>query len=194
MVDGYAAHAQEFIATTIDLDMSEFHDEFLSYVPHRGLILDIGSGSGRDAKAFDALGYRVQMLEPSGTLRQHLATYVGQEAIGRTIQDFDPPRETYDGVWANASLLHLPPEDLPLVFFKIFTMLRSQGIFYASFKYGNLEIREKHGLQYLYMNEEYLDKLLPLGDLFECCRVWITDDNRTDRPGEQWLNCLLRRP
>ncbi len=59
----YEDNAEEYIRSTKDLDMSALYDQFLPHVPAGGLILDAGCGSGRDAKRFAEMGFRVEAID-----------------------------------------------------------------------------------------------------------------------------------
>lgn len=76
-------------------------------------------------------------------------------------------------------------------------LLQSGGALYCSFKYTDkgIEVREKRGLQYLYLSERTFDNCIPQG-LLEYIKVWVTEDrraDRADRAGEHWLNVMLRQ-
>ena len=96
--------------------------------------------------------------------------------------------DEFDGIWACASLLHVPQNKLPTVMEKVERALKPEGVLYASFKYGEGEriVGERH---FSFYNEYDLDWLSGLG-LIE---YWISEDVRPDRPGEKWLNTLWRK-
>lgn len=195
----YSARAKEFVENTRDLDMSELHREFLPHIPPGGLILDVGAGSGRDSKIFLDRGYDVVALEPDSELARLAAEYIDYYVIQETIQNYKPSPTIesdggFHGVWASASLLHISPTELDRVFLQLAHLLQPGGVLYCSFKYSDkgIDVRERGGLQYTYLNEQTLDSCIPKG-LFEYIKAWVTEDRRTDRKGERWLNVLLRR-
>ncbi len=102
----YDKHAAAFFAQTAQVDMTALHDRFLSHIQSNGLILDAGCGSGRDAKAFLARGFRVAAFDASPRLAQLAAEHLGQAVAVQTFTDV-AERDCYDGIWACASLLHL---------------------------------------------------------------------------------------
>lgn len=63
----------------------------------------------------------------------------------------------YDGVWASASLLHVPAPTLPDILARVHRALRPGGVFVASFKSGNGEGRDGMGRYYNYPTPEGLD-------------------------------------
>ena len=186
----YNDNAEAFFSDTADVDMSELHRRFLQTIPAGGLILDAGCGSGRDSKAFLGLQFRVRAFDASAELARKAAEHIGQAV---SVQTFDDVCEVacYDGVWACASLLHLPESALPKALGQLWTALKPGGTLYLSFKLGEAE-RVLHGRHFTDANEARLSSwLAKLADV-EAIECWITPDQR---PGRQnhWLNALVRR-
>ena len=146
----YNQTAQTFVQGTIDADLSKLHRRFLKLLPIEAHILDLGCGSGRDSKAFLEAGYQVTALDGSAACCKLAEAYIGQPVLCQTFDqlDFD---QVFDGVWACASLLHLPYVELPGVFEKIARALRPGGYFYASFKYGDLKGSAMAGILPIWM-------------------------------------------
>ncbi|HDM78265.1 MAG TPA: class I SAM-dependent methyltransferase [Deltaproteobacteria bacterium] len=97
----------------------------------------------------------------------------------------------YDGIWCCASLLHVPFSDLPETMIKLERALRPGGIWYISFKYGNVE-RKEAGRHFTDLNEKSLKQLVAEMDHVNLQTMWITDDVHPKRSGK-WLNALLRK-
>jgi SAM-dependent methyltransferase len=64
--------------------------------------------------------------------------------------------ETYEGVWANACLLHVPRPDLADVLRRIWRALKPDGYFYASFKAGEQDGRDSLNRYYNYPSADWL--------------------------------------
>jgi SAM-dependent methyltransferase len=189
----YDAAAEPFFATTVDVDMSSLYEPFLRELAGGAAILDAGCGSGRDARIFNERGYAVTAMEPSPALATLAEAYCGLLVEPRRFQDIDW-RERFDGIWACASLLHVPLAELPEVLQRLAHALRPCGVLYVSFKYGRGE-REQGGRRFTDLDEAGLDKLLRLVPTLAVVETWTTADRRPDREGERWLNALLsRRP
>jgi SAM-dependent methyltransferase len=189
----YDAAAESFFATTVDVDMSSLYEPFLRELAGGAAILDAGCGSGRDARIFNERGYAVTATEPSPALATLAEAYCGLLVEPRRFQDIDW-RERFDGIWACASLLHVPLAELPEVLQRLAHALRPRGVLYVSFKYGRGE-REQGGRRFTDLDEAGLDKLLRLVPTLAVVKTWTTADRRPDREGERWLNALLsRRP
>ena len=134
----YDENASAFCEGTRNADMSEMRGRFLRYLKPGTLILDAGCGSGRDSKFFMESGYRVVALDGSKEMCRQASAYLGQEVQCRRFEEIDE-KEVYDGIWACASLLHVPYELLPKVIERLIAALVDGGVLYASFKYGEEE-------------------------------------------------------
>lgn len=137
----YNDRAVQFWEGTHDHDVSQNIDALLRHV--RGAaplrILDLGCGPGRDLAAFRVLGHEPVGLEGSPALaamaREHSACEVWE-------QDFLAlrlPAEYFDGIFANASLFHVPRQELPRVLGELRAALRPEGVLFASNPRGNNE-------------------------------------------------------
>jgi hypothetical protein len=96
----------------------------------------------------------------------------------------------FDGIWACASLLHIPYLTLHDVFGKCYKALTKDGIMYCSFKYGTYE-GERNGRYFTDMTLDKLECVLK-GAGFNIIEYMITDDVRPDRD-EKWLNVVLKK-
>src|SRR4051794_16074486 len=67
-IDYYTKHAREYFNKTVDADLSDAHDRFLSLVRPGGRILDAGCGSGRDLRVFHERGFAAVGIDASGPL------------------------------------------------------------------------------------------------------------------------------
>lgn len=186
----YNQNAADFFSNTINVDMSILHDRFLSRVNPGGMILDAGCGSGRDAQAFLGRGFRVAAFDASPELARMAAEHT---RIDVAVRRFSDVREEscYDGIWACASLLHLPQRDIPPALARLWAALKPGGTFYLSFKLGDGE-RVQNGRHFTDATEARLrDWLAALPDLLgvEC---WLSTDQRPGR-AEQWLNAIILR-
>lgn len=187
----YDANAEHFISSTIDAAMAPLLAWFLSYVPEGGSVLDWGSGSGRDSKSMTDAGYLVQAIDASRAMCAAAKSLAGIKVRCETFQDLDE-QCSYDGIWANASLLHVPNVELPEVFSRAARALKSNGVFYASFKLGDFE-RIRNGRWFTFMDEDRLNSILEKVPALSLVEARVTEDTREERAGELWLNCLMKR-
>jgi len=187
-LDYYERHAQAYALATLGVDMQPLIERFLAHVPKGGHILDVGCGSGRDARTFLDSGYAVTALEGSRALAQLATQHLGQPVRHQTFIDIDW-QDHFDGVWACASLLHCQTHELPLVLQKIARALKSGGVFYLSFKKGS-GYRKEGARYFLDLNAQLLrDYLQPLPCL-QALEIWYTTDQRPHH-STRWLNALL---
>jgi len=130
----YAERAEEFRAGTRDHDVSQNIAALLKYIEGKPpfTILDFGCGPGRDLKALTALGHRAIGLD--GTAR--FAAMARADSLCEVWQqDFlalDLPRGLFDGIFANASLFHVPTQELPRVLRELRTALQPGGVLFSS--------------------------------------------------------------
>ena len=185
----YDAHAQEFAARTLNLDMGHLYAPFLASLPPGGSILDAGCGSGRDALHFSRLGYRVSAFDASPEMVRRARALTGLPVEVQTFQDLNA-KEEFDGIWACASLLHVPPKDLPGVLSRLAGALKPGGTLFASVKTG--QGVEKRGGRYFTLHAR--ETLLPLIEAagLQVTRVWTTLSVQPKPEPEEWLNVLGR--
>lgn len=186
----YNQNAEEFYQSTVHVDMSELHVRFLKYLPAGSLILDAGCGSGRDTRAFLMRGYQVEAFDASPEMVKKASLLTGLDVQYSTFSDLTSI-ERYEGIWACASLLHLPEMELPDAMQRLFTALKTSGVLYLSFKKGDGE-RIKDGRHFTDLNEESLQLLLGKLSDVKILDQWLTTDVRKDRD-EVWLNAVLRK-
>ena len=187
----YDRHTDDFISGTLEADMEETRTRFASYLPDHALILDFGCGSGRDTKAFLQAGYQVEAADGSEEICIKASEYTGIHVQRMLFSELCEINK-YDGIWACASILHLPREELRGTLQKIETALKPGGVLYTSFKYGTFEgIRD--GRYFTDFTEETLCAFWKEATSMQIAESWITEDVRSDRKGKQWINLISRR-
>ncbi|OMP92058.1 class I SAM-dependent methyltransferase [Raoultella terrigena] len=187
-INYYQHNADSFFTATVAVDMSSLYAPFVEALTPPELILDAGCGSGRDAKAFAEMGYRVEAFDASSEMVARAARYSGLPVRQRSFTDISETAH-YDGIWCCASLLHVPGDELPGVMQRLATALKPGGVWYVSFKYGTGE-REKEGRRFTDLDEAGLTALVAALADIDITRMWQTLDKRPDR-SETWLNALL---
>ncbi len=188
----YDKNAADFVSTTQSVDFHEVREIFLSYLPDKEAhILDFGCGSGRDAKAFMEKGYQVTAVDGSEEICRAASEYLGKPVRHMLFQEINE-ENIYDGIWACASILHLPKKELPYVICKMREALKESGVIYTSFKYGTFE-GDRNGRYFTYFTKESFNELLAQISGLQTEKLWITGDVREGRGDERWLNAILRR-
>lgn len=186
----YDLNGQKFFDDTVNADMSSHHKKFLDLMPENGSILDAGCGSGRDVKKFKELGYDVSAIDGSLEMCKLASEYTGINVKHMQFQDIDFVNE-FDGIWASASLLHVPSNELNLVLKNLKTSLKTNGILYASFKQGDFE-GLRNGRYFNDLTEETAVEIFEKNH-FKVIETWITHDSRPDRKDEKWVNILVKK-
>jgi len=100
--------------------------------------------------------------------------------------------EQFDGIWACASLLHVPAAEMDEVFARFGRALRPGGVWYLSFKLGVAE-EVRDGRLFHDSTEAELASRLGRVPGVELLTTWRTEDVRPSRPGEWWVNGLARK-
>ena len=188
----YAKNTEEFIASTLEADMSQTQKKFLALLPKGAHILDLGCGSGRDSLCFIQQGFQVTAVDGSLELAKFASELIGQEVIVADFKDLELPPSSFDAIWASASLLHVHSEDLPGILTKVIDFAKQGAIFYMSFKYGDYE-GERGGRYYTDLDEAlFADYLQKSGRSLEIIEQWVAKDVRPEKP-ELWLNTFARK-
>lgn len=189
-IDYYNEQAEEFTASTFEVDMESLYQPFLAELPEGARILDVGCGSGRDTLAFKKKGYQVDSIDYSEELVKKATQLTGIPVRLQSFYEIDAD-QAYDGIWACASLLHCERHRLAEVLQRMLRALKPGGVIYMSFKYGDSD-REKDGRAFTDLNEQQAQELLAEFDQVSLVQQWITIDKRPERD-EQWLNLLLKK-
>ena len=187
----YSTNAITFSEGTVSVDFTTTQERFLQYLAPGSSILDFGCGSGRDTKYFAERGYKVTATDGCAELVALASEYSGLPVKQLLFSDLAEV-EAYDGVWACASILHLPKVELVDVLQKITTALRPGGYLYTSFKYGDFE-GERHGRYFTDMTEASFRDLLELVPGLVVVEEWVSGDVREGRGDERWLNVILKK-
>jgi SAM-dependent methyltransferase len=195
-LDYYEENAEAFDQRTRDIDLSPLYAHFLPLLPPGALILDAGCGTGRDGMEFAKRGFRVMAFDASRAMVHLASARIGRPVLHLSFRQLNFDHE-FDGIWASASLLHVPKVDMPEVLDVLHHALVPGGVLYASFKRGEGEgIRD--GRFFNDYTEDELRRLMadwrhrarrPAWSVLE---IWRTDDVGQNRPGVDWVNLLAR--
>ena len=190
-IEYYNKNVELFVSSTKDVEFNKMQNMLLKYLKKGDYILDLGCGSGRDSKAFLEKGFKVVSVDGSKKLCNIASSYIGQEVIFTTFQNFKSDIK-FNGIWACASLLHLPYKDLKEVIKNLRNNLKEEGYFYLSFKYGEFE-GERNGRYFTNMTEKKFRNLIKDILEYEIVEEKITSDARKGREEEKWLNIILKK-
>lgn len=140
-LEHYNQRAEDFFAGTRDHDVSQNIAALLHYieVPAPFLLLDLGCGPGRDLKTLSELGHRATGVDGSERFAGMARSYSGCEVWQQDFLQLNLPAAYFDGVYANASLFHVPTQALPRVLLELHATLKPDGVLFSSNPRGNNE-------------------------------------------------------
>lgn len=187
----YNDNAEEFFNNTVNADMSATYNIFEdNLLEKNGEILDLGCGSGRDAKHFLDSGFSVTALDLSPILAKKASQFIDQDVIVADMKDLNF-QDRFIGIWACASLLHLSEDEVLETIKRCHKALKKDGVLYASFKYGENNY-EKDGRSFTcFTRDKFLNLIEGLDFYYRA--TFETGDVRLGRENEKWLNVILKK-
>jgi SAM-dependent methyltransferase len=189
----YNRHAEVFWHDTRDHDVSQNIDALLQSLPGKGSfrILDFGCGPGRDLKVFHDLGHEAIGLEGSERFVEMARQHGGCEVWHQDFLKLDLPANFFDGIFANASLFHVPSQELPRVLRELWRALKHDGVLFSSNPRGNNQegwSHERYGCYYDWRSwRELVD-----GAGFKEIRHYYRPDG-LPREQQPWLASVWRK-
>jgi SAM-dependent methyltransferase len=128
---------------------------FLALLPPGGSILELGCGAGNHSAKMLEAGFAVRPTDGSPEMAAAASRRLGRAVETMLFHELDE-LETYDGVWASACLLHVPKGELQGILGRIYRALKPEGLFYASYKVGEGDGRDRLGRYYNYASAKWL--------------------------------------
>lgn len=138
-LDFYERFAEAFWRGTQGHDVSQNRAALLDYIAGGGpySILDFGCGPGRDLATFRDLGHEAVGLDGAERFVEMARQQTGCEVWHQDFLDLRLPSERFDGIFANASLFHIPSQELPRILGQLWDTLKPNGILFSSNPRGN---------------------------------------------------------
>lgn len=186
----YEKNAQSYFDSTVDADLSKIYSRFTNLLPADARILDAGCGSGRDIKYFLSKGYQVDAFDGSKEMAKLATEYTGIRVINSTFDSFRS-KEKYNGIWACASLVHIPRKEIIGTLLKLCSHLDESGIFYFSMKYRN-EDNEEDSRRFTELDDDFYKFEIKSSKEFSLVDSFLTSDVRIHQ-SNMWMNFLLRK-
>ena len=140
-LEHYRENAEDFREGTRDHDVSQNIATLLKHIvaPPPFTILDFGCGPGRDLATFTQLGHRAIGLDNAEQFVAMARAATGCEVWQQDFLKLDLPDSTFDGIFANAALFHIPTQELPRVLQELRAALKPEGVLFSSNPRGNDE-------------------------------------------------------
>ncbi len=190
----YQAGASDFWQGTRNHDVSQNVDALLAAIEGEGAfrILDLGCGPGRDLVSFRDRGHRPVGLDGAEAFVQMARERAGVEVWQQDFLALELPAAAFDGVFANASLFHVPTQELPRVLGQLYACLRPGGVLFASNPRGRNQ-EGWNGGRYGSFHELERWREIVLAAGFEALRHYYRPEG-LPREQQPWLASLWRRP
>ena len=189
----YEGRADAFREGTWDHDVSQNIDTLLRFIeaepPAR--ILDLGCGPGRDLVALRDLGHEAVGLDGAESFCRMAREISGQEVLHQDFLALDLPDASFDGIFANASLFHVPLCELERVLVELRASLKPRGVLFASIPHGP-DIERFDGHRYgAYHTPDTWCRLLAAAGFVELCQYYRPDG--MPREQQPWFASAWRK-
>jgi SAM-dependent methyltransferase len=192
-LESYDERAEDFWEGTRNHDVGQNIDAMLRHIeaepPFR--ILDFGCGPGRDLKTLAGLGHVAIGLEGAAPFVQMARAHSGCDIWQQNFLKLDLPDTYFDGVFANASLFHIPSQELPRVLRELHACLRRRGVLFSSNPRGHNEEGWSRGRYSVYHDLETWRRYVSAAGFIEITHYY----RPAGLPREQqaWLASVWRR-
>jgi len=187
----YNNHALEYYKKTAFIDMKDLYEPFITLLPRGGLILDAGCGVGRDTRYFLKNAFRVVSFDASIEMVNLCNEYPFAYCTQKTFNDLEYVEE-FDGVWASASLVHVPHDKLSEAFTRIFRSLKPGGVFYFSLKVKNDAASFQEGRNFYYYKHEIISNIMIEVPFEEIKSPW-EGESKVNNSEDQWQSFLWKK-
>lgn len=163
---------------------------FIAACPPGGRVLDLGCGPGAAAARMAEAGLVVEAVDASAAMVAMAGRHPGVTARQATFDEI-AGEATFDGIWANFSLLHTPRADFPRHLAALHRALKPGGVFLIGLKLGKGAARDSIGRHYTYYSEdELMDHLRTAG--FTPTDVKHGSGEGLDGTIAPWISVLAR--
>jgi SAM-dependent methyltransferase len=189
----YGERAEAFRAGTRDHDVRQNIAALLRHLCGRPpyTILDLGCGPGRDLKTFAALGHTAIGVEGLAAFAAMARADAGCEVWEQDFLHLDLPAARFDGIFANASLFHVPSRDLPRVLGQLHATLKPGGVLFSSNPRGNNEEGWNQGRYGVYHDLDAWRRYLAAAGFVELEHYYRPEG--LPREQQPWLASVWRR-
>ena len=187
----YSSNAQDYINETLNLEMREAFELFIPELQPGGNVLDIGCGSGRDSLFFIQQGFLVKPIDGCPEMSRLASSVIGIPVETKQFQSISDT-DKYDGIWANASLLHCPKSEIKNVFKRLIAALKLGGVWFMSFKVGEGEQFDARGRFFNNYTEHSLKTLINSFDELVLQNMWVS---KSEIPNgtQEWVNAIVSK-
>ncbi|MCH3918657.1 MAG: class I SAM-dependent methyltransferase [Spirochaetia bacterium] len=187
----YEHNCRSYIEATQNVPFAQIRKLFTDHLCKGATVLDFGCGSGRDSLAFLQEGFKVEALDGSLQMCNETEKLTGIKTRNLTFDQFHDIAR-YNGIWACASLLHVPYSELDETFLRLHTALKENGILYASFKEGSEE-ETRDGRLFTDLNIDRLNALPSFTAGFVLLETKATHAVDSRHKQTTWFNFIAKK-
>lgn len=187
----YETHAESLIEKSRIPNASDWTRPFVSLLFPHAHILDAGCGAGYISQYFIQQGFTVTAFDASESLVCFSSELIKQPVYHLKYEDITFENE-FDGIWACASLLHVPRSHMLQVIHKLAVALKADGILYANFVYGEEQI-SRGGILFNDYTEDKFQTVLANEKKLKLIKMWKSPDLPPARPDREWLHVLAQK-
>ncbi len=191
MFEYYETHSDNVIERTASPGRDEQLAKFLSLMPEHAAILDAGCGAGYDSLYMLASGFDVISMDASSTLVNFASQLTQRPVLHLKFQEIEFDNR-FDGIWANASLLHVPRKNLSAVIRRLANALKPGGILFTKFVHGTQQT-QRGGILFNDLTEALFEDVLSHQANLQLLQAWVSPDDPPARPGREWLHVLVQK-
>lgn len=191
-IEYYDKAAKQYAYKTLLLDLSKCYKRFTALLPRGARILDAGCGAGRDTRYFIEHGCLVIAFDASREMVRKCREYPHAYCVKLSFAEIDF-KEEFDGIWACASLLHLPRATASDAMMRLTTALKPRGYMFVSVKMGKGS-STVDGRYFEYYDQASFKDTFETDARLEHIDDWQSSSVDPDASStDQWLNVILRR-
>jgi SAM-dependent methyltransferase len=193
-LDQYNADAEDFWEGTRGHDVSQNIAALLQYIEGSPpfTLLDLGCGPGRDLKALSARGHRAIGLDGAARFTAMARAYSGCEVWQQDFLKLDLPDGYFDGIFANATLFHVPSQELPRVLLELRAALKPRGVLFSSNPRGENEEGWSQGRYGTFHDWQAWQRYMSAAGLAELEHYYRPPGLPRNR--QPWLASVWRKP
>lgn len=176
--------------TSNAVNMAPYYQRFLAGLEIGSRILDLGCGVGRDADYFIKSGYDVVAVDQSEEMAALALANFNVNVEVMDMFDYLQGGETFDAVWACASLVHLTPNEMRHALSLIFQSLEEGGRFWFCVKSRG---EQEEGRPFHFYSNSLLELLIQeAAELSRRPFSYETDLVHSQGQSTVWLNCFIQ--
>lgn len=191
-VKRYDETAKQYVELTFDFgkfkNLKYDIDKFIAYTKMEDLILDVGSGSGRDLNYLMEHNRRAIGIDMSKGLIEEAKKRTAAKILLMDMRKLYFEDDTFDGIWSCASLLHIPKSQTDQTMYEFGRVLKPEGVLYLSLKEGEGEKVDKNGKFFSYYRTDELADLVEKTG-FKVLESYTSVDDRNIT----WISLFARK-